>query len=82
MTMIPASDQIPPTGIRILGSELVFPEIFSALGRELMAVALWIQELERCARKSSSYLAGLGVIAAAFVRGPAPTSQSGAGIVV
>ena len=39
-------------------------------------------QLERCARKSSSYLAGLGVIAAAFVRGPAPTSQSGAGIVV
>ena len=40
------------------------------------------QKLERCARKSSSYLAGLGVIAAAFVRGPAPTSQSGAGIAV
>ena len=35
-------------------------------------------QLERCARKSSSYLAGLGVIAAAFERGPAPTSLSGA----
>ena len=32
MTMIPASDQTPPTGIRIPGSELVFPEVFSLLG--------------------------------------------------
>ena len=32
MTMIPALDQTPHITIRILGFELVFPEVFSLLG--------------------------------------------------